>query len=117
MKILEEKEDKVLINCAFCEGKGLDIFGIMSYLSKCYACMGKKTIWLKKPVKTCPSCKGTGIAAEGRNYCMVCNGKGIVSIPENAITCSKCNGSGIDDSGNYCVKCKGVGVYSVQHGN
>jgi len=111
MKILEEKEDKILMDCTFCKGKGLDPFGIMSYRSKCYACNGEKKKWVKKPIKKCPCCKGTGVSlGTSRNYCIVCHGMGVVSISENAIVCPKCKGTGFDASSCYCMKCKGAGM-------
>lgn len=113
MPPLEETETQILINCAFCRGKGRDPFGIMSHLSRCYACQGKKTLGVAKPVKSCPYCQGTGVSPIGaRNYCLVCRGRGIVTVPEPGEVCPRCGGSGGERSGLYCIQCKGKGVVS-----
>ena len=113
MKILEEKDGRTLVNCAFCKGKGVDPFETTFYSSKCLACKGEKAIWVNNPIKKCHSCKGTGVSnGTSRNYCIVCHGLGVVSIPENVVECAKCKGSGLHSSGCYCMTCKGVGMHS-----
>jgi len=110
---LEETENGVVVRCAFCKGKGKDPFGIMSHLSTCYVCKGKKSLWVTKPVKTCPYCQGTGVSPIGaRNYCLVCYGRGVVTIPEPFQICPRCKGSGKEPSGLYCIQCRGKGVIS-----
>jgi DnaJ-class molecular chaperone len=117
LNIIEEKEERALINCAFCGGKGKDPFGIMSYLSTCYACLGRKDVWVLKPLMECVYCRGTGISPiGGRNYCIVCHGWGVTSVKEPTEVCPACKGSGIHKHktpGLYCINCKGKGVISI----
>ncbi len=95
MPILKEEEERVLVTCAFCSGKGVDPFGIMSRLSTCYVCKGKKELWVEKPFKECIFCGGNGIAPRGgRNHCAVCGGAGIVNVKEPSVVCPDCAGTG-----------------------
>ena len=50
------KKIKELIPCAYCKGKGVDPYRIMSELSTCCACLGKKTIEVITPFKECLFC-------------------------------------------------------------
>jgi len=110
---LKETETEVLTSCAFCRGTGKDPFGIMSRLSICYACKGKKNLTVAKPVGICPYCQGTGTSPIGaRNYCLACRGRGMVTVPEPARVCPYCAGTGRERSGFYCIECKGKGVVS-----
>jgi len=112
MPVLKEEENRVFVTCAFCRGKGVDPFGIMSRLSTCAVCKGEKAVWVEKPVKDCIFCEGTGVSPTGaRNHCPVCGGAGIVHVEEPSMVCPDCSGTGWDRGMSlYCNTCKGTGV-------
>jgi len=98
------------VPCSFCEGKGIDPFEIMSTLSTCCVCGGRKVVWVKAPYSPCAHCRGTG--AVKTLTCTVCRGKGFVpdsSVP--SIVCPECRGTGDDASAPAmaCLKCRGRG--------
>ena len=66
------------VTCAFCKGKGKDPFHLMSALSNCPACGGRKTVRVREPHETCGACEGTGRYANSKMYCWTCHGKGVV---------------------------------------
>lgn len=66
--------------CAFCRGTGRDPFGVLSHLSKCPVCHGRKTVRVVEPYETCGACEGTGIYFNSRLYCWICKGKGVVPV-------------------------------------
>lgn len=71
------KESKhFLITCAYCQGHGVDPFGIPSKLSLCQVCGGRKKNSVLEPLEQCPACLGTGIYKHHRLSCAVCKGKG-----------------------------------------
>jgi len=112
------------INCAFCDGKGLDPFELLSPLSKCQVCLGKGKVLVEKPVIKCAFCKGTGVYPYGvRITCTVCGGKGVVKISAGgefasgrkgaSKECPDCKGTGRSfESKLPCLTCKGKGVIS-----
>lgn len=51
MRVIREERDRMLVECAFCHGTGKDPFGVMSWLSTCYACLGQKSLWVLKPLR------------------------------------------------------------------
>ena len=74
------------VKCAFCKGRGIDPFPILSHLSTCPVCQGRGAVRVKKPYTTCTACGGTGIYARSRLYCWTCRGKGVVhASPGTAI--------------------------------
>ena len=74
-------ENLVSVPCAFCKGTGRDPYGL-SHLSNCVVCGGKKTIQVKEPYETCPSCEGTGLYFRSHMYCWTCRGKGVIPKQE-----------------------------------
>jgi len=102
-----------MITCAFCRGKGLDPFELLSPFSKCQVCLGRGKVEVKPPTMKCAYCGGTGIQPGGvRLTCPVCWGKGVVTaVKEPTKTCPECWGSGRAlESGLPCLTCKGKGV-------
>ncbi len=116
MRVIREERDRIRVECAFCHGTGKDPFGVMSWLSTCYACLGQKSLWVPKPLRQCSYCQGTGVSPiGGRNYCIVCHGSGMVSIHEPAMECPACHGSAQRGAaGFYCWPCRGKGVVASQ---
>lgn len=106
----------VEVICAFCRGKGIDPFGVMSPLSTCQVCGGKGVRELPAPVARCAFCRATGVYSDSRLTCTSCGGVGWVAIPEGAVTCPVCGGSGRakddfwPDSPLPCGHCGGKGV-------
>jgi len=105
--------------CAFCGGRGLDPFGIMSPLATCQVCGGTGRRTLHPPIAPCAFCRGTGVHPFSRLTCTTCGGVGTVEIPNDAVTCPCCGGSGrAADYANYiwpdsplsCPCCGGKGV-------
>lgn len=72
--------DWAKIKCAFCHGTGKDPFHLLSYLSDCPVCHGRKTVRVAKPYETCKACAGTGIYFKSKMYCWTCRGKGVVTV-------------------------------------
>ena len=113
----------VEVKCAFCGGKGLDPFGIMSPLAECQVCEGEGTVKLAEPVVKCAFCHGTGVHPNSRMTCTVCDGVGTVEVQKNASTCPHCHGTGrtadckdcdFPQSIFPCQHCKGTGVMVEQ---
>ena len=103
-------ESDVEVPCAFCQGTGTDIFGIMSWLSTCCVCNGRGTTRVWGPQEKCAHCRGTG--AIKRLTCTVCGGKGLVPLrPKDTAVCPECLGTGDDFSASAmsCLKCHGHG--------
>jgi DnaJ-class molecular chaperone len=101
-----------LIPCAFCKGKGKDLFNLLSELATCQVCGGTGKVEIIEPAIKCAFCKGTGVYPHnGRVTCTVCNGKGMVTVKGETEGCPKCKGSGQEiESGLPCIKCRGKGV-------
>ena len=99
------------VTCAFCDGKGLDPFGLLSAHSKCQVCSGKGEINVKEPTIECAFCGGTGVFPGRRATCYVCGGKGVVAKPKLGKVCPECDGTGkaAEPPGLPCVTCKGKG--------
>lgn len=106
----DSSESGVDVPCAFCQGTGTDIFGIMSWLSNCCVCNGRGTTRVWGPQEKCAHCRGTG--AIKRLTCTVCGGKGLVPLrPKDTTICPECQGTGDDFSASAmsCLKCHGHG--------
>lgn len=69
----------VTIQCAFCRGKGIDPFGLLSELATCQVCSGRGKVNIPFPYDTCPTCRGSGAQPDTRLVCTTCNGKGVIS--------------------------------------
>ena len=104
--------ETVQIPCAYCDGKGVDPFGIPSPRSKCQVCGGRGKVNVDKHNMKCAFCDGTGVYPDKRMTCTVCNGKGVVKALKNPVICPSCEGTGVsrDTPGLYCMTCKGRGV-------
>jgi len=111
------------VKCAFCGGKGLDPFGIMSPLAECQVCEGEGSVKLAEPMVKCAFCHGTGVHPNSRMTCTVCGGVGTVEVQKNASTCKHCHGTGrtadcedchFPESVFPCQHCKGTGVMVEQ---
>lgn len=102
------------IKCAFCKGRGIDPFGVMSKLAYCQVCKGKKRVEVSEPFIDCKFCNGSGVYPTLRQVCTACSGKGVLSISnKNSRTCGNCNGSGTDPkngAGFWCFMCHGSGL-------
>ena len=68
------------VTCAFCKGEGKDPFHLMSALSSCPACGGRKTVRVREPYEKCGACEGTGRYFNSKMYCWTCRGKGVVPV-------------------------------------
>jgi len=101
--------------CAFCDGKGLDPFGILSPLSICQVCGGKGKIMVFEPAIACAFCGGSGIYPGRRLTCTACGGKGVVTVKEPSIECTYCGGTGIHlgEPRLTCSVCGGKGKVTL----
>ncbi|MDA8408121.1 MAG: hypothetical protein M0T73_14850 [Deltaproteobacteria bacterium] len=98
------------ITCSFCRGTGKDPFGVLSWLSTCCVCSGRRVVDVPSPYKVCPHCAGTG--AVKTLTCTTCMGKGYIPLPSRPIVrCPECHGSGDSSSipSLACIKCHGKG--------
>ena len=81
-------ENYKIVKCAFCKGRGVDPFPVLSYLSRCPVCQGRGAVRIKFPYDICPACGGTGVYTRSRLYCWTCRGKGLIhtstSLSSNA---------------------------------
>jgi len=111
IEILKGEGGKVTATCSFCNGEGVDPFGLMSKASVCQVCGGRKEVTVPAPAIRCAFCNGTGVHRDQRLVCVVCGGKGLVEIKEPVETCPNCDGRAIV-AGDYlpCLKCGGRGV-------
>jgi len=105
-----------MVECAFCRGKGIDPFNLLSKLSTCQVCGGAGKVEIIEPAIKCVYCKGTGVYPHNaRVTCTVCNGKGMVTVKGATEECPKCKGTGMAiDSGLPCIKCRGKGFVSKE---
>jgi DnaJ-class molecular chaperone len=100
--------EMVQVTCSFCGGRGTDPFGIMSWLSTCCVCGGRKVVQVAAPYRRCAHCQGSG--AIKTFTCTVCRGTGYVPvIPGPLQACPKCRGSGDASSALACLTCRGRG--------
>lgn len=99
------------VTCAFCEGKGLDPFGILSSRSKCQVCSGKGKAKVKRATIECAFCGGTGVFPGQRITCYICKGLGVVMKPKLGKVCPVCDGNGNsrETPGLPCITCGGKG--------
>lgn len=111
IQVLKHSNGHVRIRCPFCEGKGVDPFGVMSAISQCPVCLGKKELKMRKPLHECAFCGGTGVHPHTRMTCTACRGKGAVTLERPLETCPTCEGSGASDHDRMpCTQCRGLGV-------
>jgi DnaJ-class molecular chaperone len=69
-----------IIECAFCDARGIDPFDIPSPLSKCQVCGGKGVVTVREPTMICPECGRIGKAQESKLPCLRCDGKGVIEV-------------------------------------
>ena len=60
MAVTSTRRQTVAVRCAFCRGTGRDPFGIMSWLSSCCVCSGRRRVTIETPYGCCPHCNSTG---------------------------------------------------------
>ncbi len=111
VEVIKGEGGKVIATCAFCKGEGVDPFGLLSKVSVCQVCGGRKEVSVPAPAIRCIFCGGTGVHRDQRLTCDVCGGKGIMGVKEPIETCPDCKGKGVL-AGDYlpCLKCRGGGV-------
>ncbi|MBK4732552.1 hypothetical protein JJD41_22180 [Oxynema sp. CENA135] len=99
------------VPCAYCRGTGKDRYQIMSPLSTCPVCHGRRSHELPSPLIPCAYCRGTGASPIGaRNPCLACGGKGVQGRSPESAPCKACGGTGRQGStGFYCHACHGSG--------
>lgn len=104
------KGELVEVTCSFCGGHGTDPFGIMSWLSTCCVCGGRKVVQVTAPYRRCARCQGSG--AIKTFTCTVCRGTGYVPVTPGPLqACPECRGSGDDAaSALACITCRGRGL-------
>lgn len=98
------------IKCPFCDGTGVDPFGIMSELSTCPVCKGRGEISVREPYVECKYCGGSGVEPGTRLTCSACSGKGVHHVEEPTEVCPVCEGTGETENGFHCLFCGGAGV-------
>lgn len=103
-QITEERE---LLKCAFCHGRGTDPYNVMSELSVCSVCGGRGVVSVRVPHEPCHYCAGTGSYKTYR--CQVCDGAGVIAAAEGETrTCPDCCGLAFEQSsGLPCLTCHG----------
>ena len=104
--------------CSFCRGTGKDPFGIMSALSACCVCGGKRVLRLHGPHRGCPHCDRTG--AVGTFTCGVCRGTGFLPVAVGRTEpCLECGGTGSSRDNEHlsCLRCRGQGLVSASSGS
>lgn len=109
--MMRNPQDYVI--CAFCNGRGVDRFGVLSSLSRCSVCGGIGNVRVPNPRVPCACCDGHGVQPDTRLTCTGCRGAGAHTVSEPQAVCPLCSGAGssprpLDDL--PCVKCRGAGV-------
>ena len=69
-----------MVKCAFCQGKGIDPFPVLSPRSDCVVCNGRGVVRIRAPYVACQACAGTGVYTGTHMYCWTCRGKGVVHV-------------------------------------
>jgi len=111
VKNLHPSDDVLIVQCAFCKGKGKDPFNLLSSLAECQVCGGRGVVMVPETAIGCAFCEGTGVYPGKRLTCTTCGGKGKVTVRGPFETCSRCKGHGaLPQEGLPCVACGGKGV-------
>lgn len=100
------------VRCAFCNGRGLDPFELLSALSACPVCLGRRVVGVAEPRVRCAYCRGSGVHPHTRLTCGGCAGKGFQTVREPPATCPRCGGSGEETGSELhlsCLGCRGAG--------
>ena len=115
IEVIRRQEGHAEVQCPFCQGTGIDPLEVMSPLSHCPVCMGKKTLTLREPLQECAFCGGSGLHPHTRMTCTACLGKGAVTMVKPVETCSHCGGTGANGHDHMpCTVCKGIGVVPAE---
>ena len=105
------------VKCAFCDGTGKDPFELLSKLSRCPVCEGRKAVEVERPVVSCAYCQGSGKQLHGRLTCSACKGTGLTKLGEPTAKCPQCAGLGrMVESDLACSLCKGTGLITEKLG-
>ena len=104
------------IACAFCKGKGVDPFNIMSPLSTCGGCGGTGLRDVPTDHVRCAYCQGEGSMKTFR--CPACDGTGVLAALEPPTrACPDCEGLSYSrPSGLVCLTCRGHGKVHADGG-
>jgi DnaJ-class molecular chaperone len=106
------------VKCAFCEGKGIDPFKLLSPSSTCSVCGGKGEVNVEEPYIKCAFCHGTRVYPHTRLNRTICSGKGVVTFKEPRMTCPQCKGTGREPLSDFpCIRCGGIGVIRKSPGS
>lgn len=101
--------------CAFCGGTGRDPYEVLSKLSNCQVCNGRKTIQMPSPIVVCAYCHGTGKQRHTRLTCSACGGRGAVTLAGPTTKCTQCGGNGREMGADLpCSLCKGTGLIALK---
>ena len=99
------------IKCTFCDGSGTDPFKLLSKLSSCPVCQGRKMIQVERPTVRCAYCQGTGKRPHARLTCSACKGTGLITLAGPTAKCPQCAGLGrMIESDLPCSLCRGSGL-------
>jgi DnaJ-class molecular chaperone len=110
-------EKHTTVRCAFCRGRGRDPFGVLTTLSMCPVCLGRRVLDMVEPLVSCAYCSGTGAQPRTRLTCSSCTGKGFQTVPEPRAVCSRCGGHGEAPGSELhlsCPACHGAGWVHVR---
>lgn len=103
------------VQCAFCGATGRDPYQVLSRLSDCPVCQGRKTVEVRTPVVACLYCKGTGRQRHTRLTCSGCGGAGVIALPGATGPCRQCDGSGREPEADLpCSLCAGAGLVAKE---
>ncbi len=110
---METAQPYQTIRCAFCKGRGLDPYDVLSSRSRCEVCGGRKEVAVPTAHDPCKFCGGTG--SYKTFACLVCRGKGVVAaLEEPTRACPQCQGRAFEtSSGLPCLECRGRGQILV----
>ena len=104
------------VRCAFCRGRGLDPFGLLSLLAACQVCLGRGRVLVPSPYGTCACCAGTGVQPHRRLACSACRGRGVHAQPAGSRPCPVCHGQGTAPCSELdlpCLTCGGRGTIAA----
>jgi DnaJ-class molecular chaperone len=105
--------------CAFCKGRGVDPFGVLSWMSACEVCAGTGAVHLPAPRVPCVFCGRTGTHPHRRLTCTGCGGRGASTVRLPHVVCGRCAGRGREPAigpSLPCGACKGAGVVAALSG-
>lgn len=113
--MVKENTGTAIVECAFCGGKGRDPFEVMSPISTCPVCSGRREVEVREPAGDCVFCSGTGAHPRSRLTCTACLGRGKLFVDGADELCPGCGGTGraISELSLPCLLCQGSGVVSV----